>query len=37
MTDEEFRDRLLVALKDPHVMGYLHGVIFAVTRDAKKD
>ena len=37
MTDEEFRDRLLIALRDPRVMSYLQGVIFAVTRDVKKD
>ena len=36
MTDEEFRDRLLIALKDPAILVQLHGIIMAATKDGKK-
>ena len=37
MTDEEFRDSLLIALRDPAVLIQLHGIIIAATKDVKKD
>jgi len=36
MTDEEFRERLRTALKDPRVLMDLHGIIMAATKDVKE-
>ncbi len=36
MTDEEFRDRLIVALKDPTILLQLHTIIMAATKDIRK-
>jgi len=37
MTDEEFKERLKAALKDPRVLMDLHAIIMAATKDMKKD
>jgi len=37
MSDEEFRERLRAALKDPRVLMELHAIIMAATKDVKKD